>query len=62
MNRKQVAKSGTARQRGRDLIERHAEPVEAPRGSRIVAFAWAQTDIDVPQDACVTLQGLRAPE
>ena len=44
-----------------DLIERHAEPVDVPRGSRIVAFAWGQTDIDVPQEACAALQGLRAP-
>jgi hypothetical protein len=44
-----------------DLIERHAEPVEVPRGSRIVAFTWGQTDIEVPQDACAPLSGLRAP-
>jgi 4-amino-4-deoxy-L-arabinose transferase-like glycosyltransferase len=44
-----------------DLVERHAEPVDVPRGSRIVAFAWGQTDIDAPADACAALSGLRAP-
>jgi hypothetical protein len=45
-----------------DVIERHAEPIDVPRGSRIVAFAWGQTDIDAPQDGCPPLSSLRAPE
>jgi hypothetical protein len=45
-----------------DLIEHHARPVDVPRGSRIVAFAWGQTDINVPPDACASISALRAPE
>jgi hypothetical protein len=45
-----------------DFIERYARPVEVPRGSRIVAFAWGRTDIAVPPDACAPLSRLRAPE
>jgi hypothetical protein len=44
-----------------DLVERHAKPVEMPRGSRIVAFAWGETDIAAPQDGCPPLASLRAP-
>jgi hypothetical protein len=44
-----------------DLIEHHARPVDVPRGSRIVAFAWGQTDINVPPDACAPISALRAP-
>ena len=45
-----------------DLFERYAEPVEVPRGSRIVAYAWGQTDIDPPPDGCPPPSSLRAPE
>lgn len=45
-----------------DVIERYAEPIEMPKGSRIVAFAWEKPDIAVPPDACAPLSGLRAPE
>jgi 4-amino-4-deoxy-L-arabinose transferase-like glycosyltransferase len=43
-----------------DLIERHAEPIDMPRGSRIVAFRWGAPDLDVPPDACAVLPELRA--
>jgi hypothetical protein len=42
-----------------DVIERHAEPVDVPQGSRIVAFTWGEPDIDVPPDACTALPELR---
>ena len=42
-----------------DLFERFAEPVDVPRGSRIIAYAWGQTDIDPPPGGCPPL---RAPE
>lgn len=45
-----------------DLIERDAQPVEMPKGSRIVAYAWGETDLDAPPDACARLSNLRAPE
>jgi hypothetical protein len=45
-----------------DVIERYARPIDVPRGSRIVAFGWGQTDLDVPPDTCARLSGLRAPE
>lgn len=44
-----------------DVIERYGEPIEMPRGSRIVAFAWGKTDIVVPPDACAPLSALRTP-
>jgi hypothetical protein len=45
-----------------DLFERFAEPVDVPRGSRIIAYAWGQTDIDPPPGGCPPLSSLRAPE
>ena len=45
-----------------DLIERHAQPVDVPRGSRIVAFTWGKTDLAPPPDGCASLPALRAPE